>query len=86
MISVSWNTASVMAGSTMWCQPLRLSRPVVHQPRSSTSPRPKLGNHPSQTVNTRISRMPIRKVGNETPSSDRVMKTWLVKLPRCKAE
>jgi hypothetical protein len=30
--------------------------------------------------------MPIRKVGNETPSSDSVMKTWLRNEPRRKAE
>jgi hypothetical protein len=45
----------------------------------------KLGNQPSPTANTRISKMPIRKVGSETPSSDSVMKTWLMNEPRRKA-
>ena len=70
----------------MWCQPSRVSRPVVHQPICTVSPRPKLGNQPRVTANTRISRMPIRKVGSETPSSESVMNTWLRKLPRRSAE
>ena len=82
MMSVSWKIASVMAGSVMWCQPLALSRPVDHQPSSVTGPRPKLGNQPSVTENTRISKMPIKKVGSDTPSSEIVMNTWLMKLPR----
>ncbi len=86
MISVSWKTASVTAGSTMWCQPLAVRRPVVHQPICTVSPRPKLGNQPRPTANTRISRMPIRKVGSDTPSSEIVTNTWLRKVPRRSAE
>ena len=69
----------------MWCQPLALSRPVLHHPICTTSPRPKLGNQPRVTANTRISRMPIRNVGSDTPSSEMVMNSWLVKVPRLRA-
>ncbi|MOA54575.1 hypothetical protein D3C78_1782220 [compost metagenome] len=48
--------------------------PVVHHPRLTTSPRPKLGSHRSCTPNTRISRMPIRNVGSEIPAKDSAMK------------
>ncbi len=85
MISVSWKSASVTAGSVMWIQPFVVSSPVLHQPRLTTSPRPKLGNQPRCTANTRISRMPIRKVGKDTPNSEIVMKTWLRKVPRLSA-
>ncbi len=39
-------------------------------PSCTVVPRPKLGNQPSSTEKISISAMPIRKVGNETPSSD----------------
>ena len=48
--------------------PLTVSRPVVHQPRSTTSPRPKVGNHPKMTPNTNINKMPIKK-GEEDEST-----------------
>jgi len=85
MMSVSWNTASVTAGSTMWCQPSAVSSPLLHQPSATTSPRPKLGNQPSPTEKNKISRMPIKNVGSDTPSSDKVMNSWLMKLPRRRA-
>ena len=74
--------ASVTAGMATWCQPSTVSRPEDQPPHWTTSPRPKLGNQPSCTANTRISRMPIRKVGSDTPSSDSIMKAWLRKVPR----
>ncbi len=51
----------------------------------TTSPRPKLGNTLKITANTRISRMPIRKVGSDTPTSDNVIHTCEPKLPRRRA-
>ncbi len=72
---VSWKIASVTAGSTRWRQPLGDSRPVVQPPRSVTSPRPKLGSQPNCTEKIRISTMPIRNVGSDTPSSEKVMNT-----------
>ena len=70
MISVSWNMPSVKAGIRIDFQPLAVSSPVVHQPRSTTSPRPKVGSRPSQTPKTRIRRMPMKKVGSEMPISE----------------
>ena len=67
--------AKVMAGSTMWCQPLAVISPLDHQPICTTSPRPKLGNQPSMTANTKINKMPIKKVGSDTPSSDTVIRS-----------
>ena len=50
---------------------------MASQPLPDTGPRPKLGSQPSTTENTRISSMPIRKVGSDTPSSDRAIRAWL---------
>ena len=50
--------------------PLQVARPVLHQPSATVSPRPNEGSQPSITENTRISRMPMRNVGSETPTSD----------------
>ena len=80
-----WNTESVTAGSTRCFQPSTVSRPLVQPPSATTSPRPKLGNHLSVTAKNRISRMPIRKVGNETPSNDTAIMTCEPKLLRRKA-
>jgi len=52
---------------------------------ATTSPRPKLGSHFNITANTRISRMPIRKVGSETPSSEKPIINWDSTLPRLSA-
>ena len=82
MMSVSWKIASVIAGSTRWRQPSRVAIPVVQGPNATTSPRPKLGSHFSVTANTRISRMPIRKVGSETPMSDIVINACEANVPR----
>ena len=73
MIKVIWNSAKVIAGMIRALSPPAVRNPVVHQPRSTTSPRPKVGSQRSQTPNTRISRIPIRKVGSDTPISDKVM-------------
>ena len=50
-----------------------VSSPVVHPPRSTTSPRPKLGNHPRCTANTRISISPTQNVGRLKPRIDAVI-------------
>ena len=86
MISVSWKTASVIAGSTRWRQPSTLVIPVVQGPKATTSPRPKLGSHFSVTANTRISRMPIRNVGSDTPMSEIVIIACETNEPRLSAE
>ena len=58
---------------------------MVQPPSDTVSPRPKLGSHFSVTANTRISRMPIRKVGSDTPSSDTVIASCEAKVPRLSA-
>ena len=70
MMSVVWNSASVIDGRISDFHPLSVRSPVVHHPIATVSPRPKLGSQPSCTANTRISRMPMRKVGRLTPTSD----------------
>ena len=79
---VIWKRPSVTAGMTRACRPLAVSSPVVEPPRSTVSPRPKLGMTPSVTENTKISRMPIRKVGSEIPASDTAMNTFESQLSR----
>ncbi len=54
--------------------PDQVRNPVLHQPSCTTAPRPKLGSQPSSTEKIRISRMPIRKVGSETPTRLPTMK------------
>ena len=73
MIKVIWNRPSVIDGRISALRPETVSRPVVHQPIATVSPRPKEGSQPSSTENTRINRMPMRKVGSDTPISDTVM-------------
>ena len=67
-MSVSWNRPSVMEGRISALIPDQVRKPVLHQPSCTVSPRPKEGSQPSQTENTRISRMPMRKGGSETPT------------------
>ena len=56
-----------MPGRISDLSPLTVRKPVVHQPRSTTSPRPKEGSQLSDTAKTRISTMPVTKVGVEMP-------------------
>ena len=77
MISVSWNRPSVIDGRISALRPEMVRKPVVHQPICTVSPRPKDGSQCSITAKIRISRMPIRKVGSDTPSSDTVCSSWL---------
>ena len=47
---------------------------MVHQlPTCTTGPRPKLGSQPRATEKTRISRIPSRNVGSETPTRLTIM-------------
>ena len=69
MISVTWKKPSMTAGSTNDLIPLRVRKPVVHQPIRTTSPRPKEGSQLSATENTSIRRMPVTNVGTEMPIS-----------------
>ena len=71
---------SVMAGRIMADNPDAVKKPLLHQPICTTSPRPKDGSTLSQTANTRISRMPIRNVGSDTPISETVRKKRLAGL------
>ncbi len=77
MISVSWKSDSVTAGRTSALRPLVVRKPVLQVPNLTTSPRPKDGSTPSCTAKTRISRMPMRKVSRETPTSEIVRKKRL---------
>ena len=74
MISVIWNRPSVIDGRIRDFSPEAVSSPVVHQPIATVSPRPNEGSQPSRTANTRISRMPMRNVGSDTPISDTARK------------
>ena len=47
MISVIWNSDSVIAGRISAFSPLVVRRPVVHQPSATVSPRPNDGSQPS---------------------------------------
>ena len=67
MINVIWNSASVIDGSTSAARPEGVSRPVVHQPIFTVSPRPKPGSQPSCTEKIRISMIPTTKLGSEMP-------------------
>ena len=51
MISVIWNRPSVIDGMISAFRPDTVSRPVVHQPSRTTSPRPNEGSQPSVTEN-----------------------------------
>ncbi len=74
MISVIWKSASVIAGRTSALRPESVRNPVVQPPICTTSPRPKDGSQPSTTAKIQISRMPVRKVGSETPIREPAMK------------
>ena len=47
-----------------------VSIPVVQNPTFVTSPRPKDGSSPSHTAKMRMRKMPMRKLGSETPTSE----------------
>ena len=64
------NEASDIAGMISAALPVVVRKPVCHQPRSTTSPRPKAGSHCSSTEKVRISRMPITNAGTETSTID----------------
>ena len=85
MMSASWNTTPMMAGRIRCFRPSIVARPVVQGPKATTSPRPKLGSHLSVTAKPRISRIPIRKVGSETPTSEIVIIACERNVPRFKA-
>ena len=53
-------------------RPDGVSNPVDQKPKSTTSPRPKDGNQPNHTENTKITMMPIKNVGSDIPMSDRL--------------
>ncbi len=57
-------------GRTSDFRPETVRNPVLHHPRSTVSPRPKEGSHPSSTAKIQISSTPIRKVGSDTPMSE----------------
>ena len=62
-----------MDGMMRDLRPDPVRNPVVHQPMAITSPRPKVGSQRRMTPKNRMSRMPMRKVGSDTPTSERVM-------------
>ena len=74
MMRVIWNRARVMEGMMRDLRPDPVRNPVVHQPMATTSPRPKVGSQRRMTPNKRMRRMPMRKVGSDTPTRERVMK------------
>jgi hypothetical protein len=74
-ISVIWKRPSVIEGRMSAFRPEGVRKPVDHQPIATVSPRPKDGSQPSCTEKMRISRMPMRKVGSETPMSEMASRT-----------
>ena len=54
-------------------KPEAVKKPLVHQPISTTSPLPKVGSQRNMTPKNKISRIPIKNVGNDTPTSEIVM-------------
>jgi hypothetical protein len=85
MISVIWNSDSVITGRISAFNPDLVRSPVVHHPSATVSPRPNDGSQPSCTAKTRISRMPIRNEGRLTPTSDVVSSSCAPQLPRRRA-
>ena len=81
-MSVIWKRPSVTAGMTRAWSPLAVSIPVVQPPRSTVSPRPKLGMTPSVTEKMKISSIPIRNVGSEIPASETAMNILESRLSR----
>jgi hypothetical protein len=75
MMSVSWKSPSVMDGRIRAFRPVVVRNPVDHAPIIVVSPRPKEGSHPSHTAKMRMRKMPMRKVGSDTPMSETVRKT-----------
>ncbi len=57
-------------------RPEAVRNPVDQKPTWTTSPRPKVGSHCSSTPKKRISRMPIRKVGKDTPIRETVKNSF----------
>ena len=47
-----------------------VSKPVDHEPTITVSPRPKEGSTPSHTAKMRMRKMPMRKLGSDTPMSE----------------
>ena len=72
---VSWKSPRVMDGRIRAFRPVAVRKPVDHPPSIVVSPRPKDGSHPSHTAKMRMRKMPMRKVGNDTPMSETVRKT-----------
>ena len=77
---VSWNRPRVIEGRINAFSPDQVRKLVVHQPIWTVSPRPKDGSSRSHTANTRISRMPIKKVGSDMPIRDTA---WNSLLDQC---
>ena len=56
-----------MEGKIIAFKPLEVKKPVLQKPRSTTSPLPNDGSIPKITENKYINKIPITKVGRETP-------------------
>ncbi len=59
-----------MEGRISAFRPDAVRSPVDHPATITVSPRPNEGSQPSCTEKIRINRMPMRKVGSETPMSE----------------
>ena len=70
MMSVTGKKPSVIAGRISAFSPEFVRKPVDHKPIFTVSPRPKDGSHPSHTAKMRMRKMPMRKLGSDTPTSD----------------
>ena len=67
---VIWKRLRVIEGKIIALMPLKVKKPVLQKPKSTTSPLPKEGRTPKITENKYINNIPITKVGSETPNKE----------------
>ena len=72
-------------GRMIALSPLIVKSPVDQPPSCTTAPRPNDGSQPSCTEKMYRSRIAIRNVGKDTPTSDRAMKSEDSADPRLRA-
>ena len=85
MISVTGKKPSVIAGRISAFSPLVVSSPVLQSPIFTVSPRPNEGSQPSHTAKMRMRKMPMRKLGSDTPMSEVVSSAREIQLSRLSA-
>ena len=69
-----------MEGKIRAFKPVKVRKPVDQNPTCMTSPLPKDGSTPNITANKYINKIPITKVGRETPKRE-IIKIKLLTYP-----